>query len=138
MSIKLGADEMRYIALFEGLTGAKVHDCMVEEDGRKVIFVVGKGEIGRSIGKGGNKVKFMRRVIGRRIEVVEHSPDPVEFVKTILTPIEVKGVRITERDGKKIAEVHLSDKRVGGHRGKIMCAKKLVLRHHGIQDIEFT
>lgn len=142
MSIKLGADEMRYIALFEGLTGAKVHDCIIHESGAKLTFVVKVGDIGLAIGKGGNKIRRVKQVIGKSIEIVEHSTDPVEFVKNVLAPARVRGVNIVEREGKKIALVDVEDqdrgRAVGRGGKKIQCAKKLVLRHHGIQDISLV
>jgi len=139
MSIKLGADEMRYIALFEGLTGAKVHDCIIHENEAKLTFVVRAGDIGLAIGKGGNKIQKAKRVIGKSVEVVEHSADPVEFVKNALAPARVRRVNIVEREGKKIAFIDVEEQdrgiAVGREGKKIRCAKKLVLRHHGIQDI---
>ena len=142
MNIKLGADEMRCIALFEGLTGARVQDCVIDEDGNKLTFVVRKGDIGLAVGKGGNKIRRVRRVMGKSIEVIEHSTDPIEFVRNALMPARVKGVNIVERDGKKIAMVNVEERDRGvavGRRGKkIKCAKKLVFRHHGIRDISFT
>ncbi len=142
MSIKLGADEMRYIALFEGLTGARVHDCVGDEDGNKLTFLVRKGDIGLAVGKGGNKIRRARQVIGKGIEVIEYSNDPIEFVKNTLMPAKVKGVKIVEREGKKIAMINVEerDKGIAVGRGgkKIKRAKKLVLRHYGIQDISFT
>jgi len=141
MSIKLGADEIRYIALFEGLTGAKVHDCIIYENEAKLTFVVKAGDIGLAIGKGGNKIQRVKQVIGKSIEIVEHSTNPVEFVKNVLAPARVRGVNIVEREGKKIAliDVEKQDRGIAVGRGgkKIQCAKKLVLRHHGIQDISF-
>jgi len=141
MSIKLGADEMRYIALFEGLTGAKVQDCIIHENGAKLTFVVKAGDIGLAIGKGGNKIRRVKQVIGKSIEIVEHSTDPVEFVKNVLAPARVRGVNIVEREDKKIAliDVEEQDRGIAVGRGgkKIQCAKKLVLRHHGIQNISF-
>ncbi len=142
MSIKLGADEMRYIALFEGLTGARIHDCIIHEKGDILTFVVKAGDIGLAIGKGGNKIRRAKQVIGKNIEVVEHSTDPVEFVKNALMPAKVRRVNIVEREGKKIAliDVEEQDRGIAVGRGgkKIQRAKKLALRHHGIQDISFV
>jgi N utilization substance protein A len=142
MSIKLRADEMRCIALFEGLTGAKVHDCIIHENGDRLTFVVKAGDIGLAIGKGGNNIRRAKHVIGKSIEVVKHSTDPVEFVKNTLMPARVKRVNIVERDGKKIAliDVEEEDRGIAIGRGgrRIQCAKKLVLRHHEIHDISFV
>jgi N utilization substance protein A len=142
MSIKLGVDEMRYIALFEGLTGARVHDCVIHEDGTGLTFVVMAGDIGLAIGKGGNNIQRAKRVVGKNIEVMEYSADPTEFVKNALTPAKISGVKIVERGGKKIAliDVEGQDRGIAVGRGgkKIQRAKKLALRHHGIQDISLA
>ncbi len=142
MSIKLSADEMRYIALFEGLTGARVHDCIIHENGARLTFVVKMGDIGFVIGKGGNKIKRTKRIIGKSVEVVEYSADPAKFVKNILMPAKVRGVNIVEREGKKIAliDIEEQDRGIAIGRGgrKIQCAKKLALRHHGIQDLSLV
>jgi len=139
VSVKLGADEMRYIALFESLTGARVCDCLMHESENKLTFVVREGDIGLAIGKGGEKIQRARRMIGKSIEVVGHSDDPIEFIKNAFAPAKVKEVNIVEREGKKVAlvEVEISDKGLAVGRGgqNIRRAKELALRHHGIHDI---
>jgi len=142
MTIKFTAEEMRYIANFEGLTGARVRDCIINDLGESVTFVVNKGDFGMAIGHGGVKVKRAKRIIGRGIEVVEYSDDPIEFVKNALSPARVQSAKIVEKEGKKIAvvTVDLQDKGLAVGRGgkKIQSAKKLVERHHGISDIVLT
>ena len=100
MGVKLSAESIRYLTLFESLTGASVKDCIIQDD--KVIFVVKKGDMGIAIGRGGINVERMREIIGKKIEVIEHSDDPAEFITNIFKPIRVN-VRIIERGGKKIA-----------------------------------
>ena len=142
MTIKFTAEEMRYIANFEGLTGARVRDCIINELGGSVTFVVNKGDFGMAIGHGGDKVKRAKRVIGKGIEVVEYSEDPIEFLKNTLSPARVQRVKIIEKEDKKVAIVTggLQDKglAVGRSGKKIQSAKKLVERHHGISDILLT
>jgi len=43
---------MRYIALFESISGASVKDCIVDEVEQRAIFVVNPGQVGVAIGKG--------------------------------------------------------------------------------------
>ncbi len=142
MTIKLTAEEMRFIAFFEGLTGARVHDCVISEDCKTVTFVVKEGNIGLAIGKDGNKIKKARRMIGKGIEVIEYSDDPAEFLKNTFSPAKVKTVNIIEQEGKRIAvvAVETQDKGVAvGRKGrKIQNAKKLAQRHYGIHDISLT
>ena len=54
MSIKFSANEIRYIALFENMTGAMVKDCIIDDEHGKVTFVVKNGDMGLAIGKGGS------------------------------------------------------------------------------------
>jgi len=142
MGFKLGADEMRYIALFESLTGATVRDCLVFEKEGKLTFVVNQGDIGLAIGKGGSRVQKAKRVMGKSIEVVEYSDDPAEFIKNAFAPAKINGVSIVERESKKLAfvEVEAKDKGLAVGRGgkNIQRAKMLALRHHGIQDVFLT
>lgn len=139
MTIKFTAEEMRYIASFEGLTGARVRDCIINDFGGNVTFVVNKGDFGMAVGRGGDKVKRARRLIGKGIEVVEYSEDPVEFLKNALLPARVQSVKIVEKGEKKVAlvSVELQDKGLAVGRGgkKIQIAKKLVERHHNISDV---
>ena len=136
MEVKLSAESIRYLTLFESLTGASVKDCIVQDD--KVIFVVKKGDMGIAIGRGGINVERARELIGKKIEIIEHSDDPAEFIANIFKPIDVK-VRIVERGGKRIAQISVSPQYRGlviGKGGKnINKAKELARRHHDIDDI---
>lgn len=142
MTLKFTSDEMRYIAFFEGLTGARVCDCVIDESGNFVTFVVKKGDIGLAIGKKGYKIRRAKQMMGKSIEVIEYSDDLIEFLKNTFAPARVKSINITEREGKRIAEVsvEVQDKGVAvGRRGKkIQNAKKLAKRHYDIHDISLT
>ncbi|RLI88916.1 MAG: NusA-like transcription termination signal-binding factor [Archaeoglobales archaeon] len=136
MGVKLSAESIRYLTLFESLTGASVKDCMVQDD--RIIFVVKKGDMGAAIGKGGINIERARELMGKRIEVVEHSNDPVEFIVNIFKPIRVN-VRLIEKSGKRIAQVSVDPQYKGlaiGKGGKnINKAKELAKRHHDIDDV---
>ncbi len=136
MGVKLSAESIRYLTLFENLTGASVKDCLVYDDW--VVFVVKRGEMGVAIGKGGINVERARELIGKRIEIIEHSDDPAEFIANIFKPIRVN-VRLMERGGAKIAQISVSPDLKGiviGKGGKnINKAKELAKRHHDIEDV---
>ncbi len=136
MGVKLSAESIRYLTLFENLTGASVKDCLVYDD--KVVFVVKRGDMGIAIGKGGINVERAKELIGKKIEIIEHSDDPAEFIANIFKPIKVN-VRLMERGGKKIAQISVSPDLKGiviGKGGKnINKAKELARRHHDIEDI---
>lgn len=139
MNVKLSAEEMRYISLFESLTGASACDCLIDGDGNKLTFVVKRGDIGRAIGKGGSNIQRVRRATGKNVEVIEHSDDPIGFLKNVFAPAKIDSINLIEQDGKKIALVtveNASKGRAVGRRGKnIKRAKMLAARHHGISDV---
>ena len=55
--IKLTAEEMRYIALFQDLTRATVRDCIIDNDENRIIFLVKPGDMGLAIGRNGINIK---------------------------------------------------------------------------------
>ncbi|MFO7966012.1 MAG: NusA-like transcription termination signal-binding factor [Archaeoglobaceae archaeon] len=136
MGVKLSSESIRYLTLFESLTGASLKDCIVEDE--KIVFVVRKGEMGAAIGKGGINIEKIKELVGKRVEVVEHSDDPVEFVENIFKPIDVD-VKLQEKDNKKVIQVSVNPQYKGliiGKSGKnINKAKELAKRHHEIEDI---
>jgi N utilization substance protein A len=104
--IKFTNREMRYIALFESMTGATVRDCIVDEDNGRVIFIIKEGDVGMAIGKRGKNISNLERMTGKKHEIIEFSEEPSQFIKNALKPAKLKEIRISERpDGKKIAVV---------------------------------
>jgi transcription termination/antitermination protein NusA len=138
ISIKLGGNEIRFISLFESITGAVAQDCIIDED--RVIFIVKAGNIGLAIGKKGINIKRVRDFLQKPIEIVEFAQAPEEFIKNTLAPARIKLISITERrDGKKIAMVTVNEKDRGiaiGKNGKnVARARLLARRHYNIEDV---
>ena len=136
MSIKFSANEIRYIALFENMTGAMVND---DEHG-KVTFVVKNGDMGLAIGKGGSSVSKVQRAVDKGIEIVELDDDPIQFIKNCLSPAKLQSVKISQKQsGEKIAIVTAdnTNKRIAiGKNGiNIERAKLLAERQHNIDNI---
>ncbi len=141
--IKLTGKEMRYISLFESITGSNVKDCIVDEEQNRVIFVVSQGQIGMAIGKGGRNIRVLERMTGKKHEIIEYSEEPVQFIKNALKPAMVKEVRITERlNGKTMAvvAVHPRDKGVAiGKNGRnAERLRFLAKRYFQIQTVSIT
>ena len=141
--IKITADEMRYIALFESVSGAGVKDCIVDEEGGRVIFIVNPGQVGVAIGRGGRNIHTLEKMTGKKQEIIEYSEDPAQFIKNALKPAVVKEVRVSERtDGKKIAVVTVAPKDKGvaiGKNGKnAERLRMLAKRYFNIQNVSIT
>ena len=92
--IKLTPDEFRLLSLFQTVTTADARDCVIDDKMGRVIFVVNKGQMGMAIGKGGSNIKQLQNVITKKIELVEYSESPVNFIKNIFNSDMVQDVKI--------------------------------------------
>jgi N utilization substance protein A len=137
--VKLTTEGIRYIALFESLTGAIARDCYVDDENDRVIFVVKEGDMGLAIGKNGNNINRVKKSIGKHIEIVEYSDEVDEFVANALQPVFVKKVQVVVKENRKLAYVEVMSKDRGiaiGKNGRnIQKAKVLGQRHYGIEDV---
>ena len=141
--IKLTSVEMRFIALFQSITGATVKDCIVDSDLNRIIFVVKEGSIGMAIGKRGKNIHLLEKMTGKKHEVIEHSDNPAQFIKNALKPAKVDEVRITERmDGKTIAVISVNPRDKGVAIGKngrnAERIRFLAKRYFQIQNVSIT
>lgn len=140
VSIKFTAHEIRYIALFESMTGAMVRDCIIDDEHSKVTFVVKNGDMGLAIGKGGSTVTKVKKAVDKGVEIIEYNENPEQFIKNILAPAELKSIKVIQKEGKdKIAIVATDspNKRIAiGKNGiNIERAKLLAKRQHSIANI---
>ncbi len=131
---------MRYISLFESITGASTRDCVLDSHMNRLIFLVKPGEVGLAVGKNGIKVKQLRKLLGKNIEVVEYADTPEKLIANSLFPAKVRGVRITKTsDGRKIAIVMVDPAHKGlaiGRDGRnISRARILAKRYFDIDNV---
>src|SRR5690349_14756056 len=112
--IKLTSDELRLISLFQSITSANARDCVVDERMDRVIFIVNKGQMGLAIGKGGATIKQLQNVVGKKVELVEYSDDPSEFIRNILNTEMINEIKINHKiDGTRQAIVIVDAKKKG-------------------------
>src|ERR671937_2606383 len=112
--IKLTSDELRLMSLFQSVTSATARDCIVDEKMDRVIFIVNKGQMGLAIGKGGATIKQLQNVVTKKVELVEYSDDPSEFIRNILNTDMINEIRINDRiDGTRQAVVIVDAKKKG-------------------------
>jgi len=140
--IKLTGETMRLIALFENITGATANDCIIDEEGDRIIFVAKAGEMGLAIGKGGKNINALRKMTGRPIEVVEFGDTAEGLIRNCLSPAKIKEVRITERPDRKIVvvEVDPKDKALAiGKNGRTTDkTRMLAKRYYQIDHVQIT
>ena len=135
--IRLNSEEIKYITLFETLTGAVVKDCVSVQD--MMEFLIKKGDMGLAIGKNGSNIEKVRDALGKSVVVMEFSDNTENFIKNLFHPTRIKKVRINGGDNDKIVDIEVNKpdrKKVIGHNGvRIKIAKKLAKRHYNIGNI---
>ncbi|RLI44219.1 NusA-like transcription termination signal-binding factor [Candidatus Bathyarchaeota archaeon] len=141
--IRFTSREMRYIALFESITGATVKDCIIDDELNRIIFIIKEGDVGIAIGRRGKNIRMLEKMTGKKHEIIEHSEKPAQFIKNALKPARVNEVRISERtDGKTIAVVSVDPKDKGVAIGKngrnAERIRFLAKRYFQIQNVSIT
>ncbi len=135
--IRLDSDDIKYITMFETLTGASITDCVQEDS--VMGFLVKKGDMGLAIGKNGANIERVRKAMGKSIIVMESSENLEDFVKNVFRPVKIKKSRTqkTEQGNTLVIEIDKKDRKwvIGSEGNRIKIAKKLAKRHYGIDDI---
>lgn len=135
--IRLTTVGVRYIALFESLTGAVARDCI--DDGDRVLYVVRNGDMGLAIGRNGEHINRVKKSIGKHIEIVEYSDNLPTFMKNVAQPAKVLGIELAVRGGRRIVYVDVPPNEKGlaiGRDGKnIEKMRMLAHRHHDVDDV---
>ena len=135
--IRLTNKEMRYIVLFESITGATSEDCLIDEENERIIFIAKKGDMGLAIGRNGKNIDTLRKMTGRQIEVVENAESPEELIKNSLSPARITSMRITDNPKRKIAvvEVEPKDKAIAiGRNGKTIEKTRMLVKRYFLID----
>lgn len=111
-SIKITADQLRLLSLFEKISKTSARDCIDSENG--VIFVVEHGKMGLAIGKGGMHVKALRERMKKPVDLVEYHDEPVRFLRAMLNDKMIRDVSVeTGEDGAKRAVVTVAPGKKG-------------------------
>ncbi|MCW1294010.1 MAG: NusA-like transcription termination signal-binding factor [Candidatus Parvarchaeota archaeon] len=131
MHIKFDSDVLSLINVFSDSTGVIPKDCINLED--NIIFTVPMGEAALSIGKNGETVKLLQKMLGKNITIVEYSDEPVKFLENILRPTKLVSGYVAEDNNKqKKLEATVDDGLTGK---KIKLVKFLMERYFNISNI---
>lgn len=132
--VKITPEEFRYMTLLHELTGAHVHDCVIDDENNRIIFLVSPSDIGKAIGPKGIFVQRLRKILNKNIEIVGFSDNIEELAKFSLAPARVRDVKVVTRPGgKKVvyATVEPDDKAIAiGKNGKNVARAKLILKRY--------
>jgi N utilization substance protein A len=138
-----GFKERRYIEELRALTKVTAIDCLIDDRFDRIIYVIKQGDMGLAIGKSGDNIKKMSQIFGKRVEMVEFSEEPDQFIANMFKPAEVLEVLI-DGDGCPVTIVVPEKSDVGLAIGKsgatIEKARQLVRRFYSrdIGDIAIS
>ena len=138
MPRRLSDDAIRYLGVFEAITGVEAVDCLVDDEFDRVVFVVVPGELAEAVGPGGETVRRLESRVDRDVSLVEAADDPADFVANALRPAAVYAVSID--DGVARAEVAEGDMgaAIGRDGRTVELARQLAERHFGLDDVQVT
>ena len=132
--IKYNIDVMKYISLFESLTGAKVKDCVVNGT---IFFIVHENEIGKAIGKHGSNIRKINGILKKKVKVVEFNNDVSQFIGNLIYPLKVKEIK--EEDS--VVTIYGNDTKtkgmlIGRDKSNINSIKDIVKRYFEVIEIK--
>lgn len=136
---RLSNDELQMMSLFENITKVPPKDCIVDSQYNRLIFVVDKGFAGLAVGKNGSKIRTLKEVFKRDVEIVEEGQTIEELARNTLYPAKVVVVNVKSEGDKKIVIAAVTPGQLGlaiGRQGRNAYRAKLLLtRYFGISDL---
>lgn len=129
--IKYDINLMKYISLFESLTGAKLKDCVVND---VIMFIVQENEMGKAIGKKGANIRRIEGLLKKKIKLVEFNENVLQFIENLIKPIKAK--EITNEDD--VINIYADDTKtrgmlIGRDRNKINSINEIVKRYFKVE-----
>lgn len=138
--IKFTEYELRLMALFEQLTGIPAKDCIIDDRLNRLIFVVGRGLAPFAVGKNGSKVRILKNVFKKDVEVIEYGKNLEEALRNSLYPADIISITVKDNANRKSVVVRVPSEHVGMAIGKmgrnIRRAKLVAKRYFGISDVK--
>lgn len=141
-AFKLTNEELQLMRVFEEITNVVPLDCVYDSQFERYIFIVGKGQAALAVGKNGSKVRLLREMLKKDVEIVENGENVEELVKSALFPAKIASVVLHENGNQRVVIAKVSREFVGfaiGRNGRNVHRARLLLRRYfGINDVKVT
>ena len=138
-SDRIDLEELRYLSLFQDLTGAMAYRCISDNESNRVFYLVSKNDLGKAIGKDGKNVKSLSKILNKNIEIVEYSDKVEEMAKNLFPGITILKVDLIDKDNTKTLYIKVKDDEKGkaiGKDGKNVKRAKIILsKLYGIEKV---
>jgi N utilization substance protein A len=135
--VRLTTDQIRLMAVFESITGVLAKDCIFNN--KNAVFIVDEKNMGKAIGRGGQNIKRLQQITGRKVEIIGFSEEPQKFLKNIFHPAHILAVNVQEKNGRKIAQIHMDreSRRIFERKidSRLRLARELAKRYFDIDNV---
>lgn len=127
---------MHYISLAEVIIGLPILDC-IERDNR-ITFIVGKGKLGKAIGKEARNIKKLENIFRKEVKFVEYDDDKKQFIINLFKPFKLEKIVVNEENNKVSVVVDSRDKgkAIGKDGRNINILREIAKRQHDIDEIK--
>ncbi len=136
--MKLGEQEIQLLNALSRVSRVEAKDCLVFED--RVSFLVKPGEMGKAIGKQGEKIKKLENALNKKIEIVEYRDTPAAFFAHVFSGIRFSGfetIEHAETGPVLVVKVDMENKqKLRASRGKIRRIEELLKRNFGVNSVK--
>ncbi|MDD1671492.1 MAG: NusA-like transcription termination signal-binding factor [Methanomicrobiales archaeon] len=141
MERTIGFKERRYIEELRILTKSTAIDCVVDEKFDRILYIIKPGDMGLAIGKKGENIHKLEKVLGKKIEMVEYHDDLEGFVANIFKPVDI--ARVMRDPNQGIIDVLVTKKgdigiAIGKGGANVEKARVLVRRFFNLDMGEIT
>lgn len=139
-TFKLTNEELQLMRVFEEITSVVPLDCVYDPQFDRYIFIVGRGQAALAVGRNGSRVRLLKGVLKKEVEIVEGGESIEELVKSALFPAKIAGVVVHENEAQKLVIAKVTRDSIGfaiGRNGRNVHRARLLLRRYfGVSDIK--
>ncbi len=131
--VLLTHEEFQCMQIFHDITGVSPIDCIIDNKFNRVIALVKPEDVGKAVGKRGIKVKTLKDLLKKDVEVVSFSENLEECVKHIFAPARVESVKVNRTGKAKTVYVRIAEADKGiaiGKNGRNVYKARLILKRH--------
>ena len=132
--MRLNLQSIQQINLFENVTGAKVKDCINDEE---LIFIIEEGNIKSALGKDNANIKKLESLLKKNIKLIAYSKDVIKFVINLIYPIKPDNIDLKD----DVIYITINDAKLKGRvygrgRERLKKLELIIKKYFNIKEIK--
>ena len=132
--MRLNLQSIQQINLFENVTGAKVKDCINDEE---LIFIIEEGNIKKALGKDNANIKKLESLLKKNIKLIAYSRDVIKFVINLIYPIKPDNIDLKD----DVIYITINDAKLKGRvygrgRERLKKLELIIKKYFNIKEIK--